>query len=315
MLGGVAIAVDITKRRFAAEELRISSERLALALRGANDGLWEWDHESRSGYFSPRFYTMLGYESGEFPPTFEAFSKLVHPDDLAPMRRAYNEQLAREGGRFEFEFRMRAKDGSWRWILSRGTRLAGARAGEKARIAGTHSDITERKQIQLRLFESEERHRKLVEQIPGVFYTAQALESPIFTFVSPQIERYTGFLPQDLVAVPNVWSRMIHPEDRAAYFAAYRNACAGRGDFCCDYRVVIKGGSVKWLRDEARVIFGDNGKPENLHGFLSDITEQKCTQEELLRKMRELEIIGRATIEREVKMVELKNKLKQYEAS
>ncbi|MCC6231974.1 MAG: PAS domain-containing protein [Verrucomicrobiales bacterium] len=137
---------DITQRRAAAEELRASEERFQLAMRGANDGLWDWDLRTDHAYFSPRWKSMLGYTDAELPNHLDSWGRLVDPD-----QRDQTLALARDAaeGRiphFECEFRMRHKAGHWVDILSRAFVLRDE-SGAPLRIVGTHVDITERKRI------------------------------------------------------------------------------------------------------------------------------------------------------------------------
>ena len=142
--------------------LRISEERLALALEAATDGLYDWTTPDGPVYLSARFYTMLGYEPDEFTPSRDAFLSLVHPDDyerISGILLAYVEKL-RES--HSFETRLRCKDGHYIWILSRGRVVARYPDGRPRRIVGTQVDITTIKSSEEALRESEDRYRSVV---------------------------------------------------------------------------------------------------------------------------------------------------------
>ena len=145
---------DITERKHAEESLRKSRERLSLALDAANDGLWDWNIPSGRAYFSPRYYTMLGFEPGEFPASFDSWQSHLHPDDRPSTLATIQGFLEGTGGSYAIEFRLRTKPGDWCWILSRGKVVEHDAAGRAVRIVGTHTDITERKRAEsdLRLF-------------------------------------------------------------------------------------------------------------------------------------------------------------------
>jgi PAS domain S-box-containing protein len=128
--------------------LRKSEERFSLAMRGANDGLWDWDVRTGEVYYSPRWKEMLGYAEDEIEPAFSAWERLVHPDDRAAGMKGVEAFLSGELEKFEIEFRMRHKEGHYVDILSRAFGVREAPGGRVMRIVGTHVDITERKRIQ-----------------------------------------------------------------------------------------------------------------------------------------------------------------------
>lgn len=146
MVGAIECVRDITEAKSAEEALRQKEERLRLALEGTTDGIWDWNLSSNQAYFSPRYYTMLGYEPGEFPAGYEGWKQLLHPDDLPLAEAAIQSHLAqgREDS-YAAEFRCRHKDGSWRWILGRGKVVERDEAGNPLRVAGSHTDISARK--------------------------------------------------------------------------------------------------------------------------------------------------------------------------
>jgi len=126
------------------EALRESEERYALSARGANDGLWVWDIHAGSVYYSPRWKSMLGFEDEEIGMSPEEWLLRVHPDDRVLLRSAIQLHLAGGSPHFESEYRIKCKSGEYRWMLARGLAVHDA-DGRAARIAGSQTDITERK--------------------------------------------------------------------------------------------------------------------------------------------------------------------------
>ncbi|WP_028580957.1 PAS domain-containing protein [Desulfogranum japonicum] len=127
--------------------LQESEERLRLVLEATNDGIWDWGTETGQVYFSPSYYTMLGYEPNEFAPTYESWRQLVHPDDLEASEAVVQKAL-KDHTPFSIEFRMKAKNNAWHWILSRGKAIEKDTEGKPLRMVGSHTDITQRKQIE-----------------------------------------------------------------------------------------------------------------------------------------------------------------------
>jgi PAS domain S-box-containing protein len=159
--GVQAIAWDVTARKRAEEELRKSRERFELAVQGSQDGLWDWDLTTGEVYYSPRCKAMLGCADDELPNRSEEWINRLHPDDRDRVRAALRAEDEGRESLSWLEFRMRHKDGSYRWIRSRAFILRDA-AGRIRRKAGSHEDITDRKRAEEALRESEERYRSVI---------------------------------------------------------------------------------------------------------------------------------------------------------
>ncbi|MBW4682275.1 MAG: GAF domain-containing protein [Microcoleus vaginatus WJT46-NPBG5] len=136
---------DITNQKLAEAALRQSEERFSLAVEGANDGIWDWNLHSGYAYLSPRWKSMLGYEDSEIPNNIESFKKVLLSEDSERVFAVLLAYLAKKIPTYEVEFRALHKDGSYRWILTRGLGLWDE-TGQPYRVAGSHTDITERKQ-------------------------------------------------------------------------------------------------------------------------------------------------------------------------
>jgi PAS domain S-box-containing protein len=135
--------------------LRESELRLQMSLEATSDGLWDWSLDAGKVYFSPGYYTMLGYEVNEFKASYEAWRDLVHPEDEARTIEVVEGHMA-SGREFRTEFRMRNKVGGWTWVMARGKTIAWTRSGQPERMVGTHTDITDRKLFEERLVRAKE---------------------------------------------------------------------------------------------------------------------------------------------------------------
>jgi PAS domain S-box-containing protein len=143
--------LDVTERNRAEQALRESEERLNLALSAADDGLVDWDVNAGTVYYSARSFTMLGYEPGAFVPTIPTILALVHPDDRDGVEAALTGMAAGVHDRCEMEFRMKSASGEWVYVLDRLRVVERDARGTPLRIAGTHTDITKRKEAEREL--------------------------------------------------------------------------------------------------------------------------------------------------------------------
>ena len=138
------------ERQHNLEALRSSEERYALAMRGANDGLWDWDLTTNRIYFAPRWKSMLGYAEAQIGDSPEEWFDRVHRLDVERVKAEVEAHLAGRSSHLETECRILHDDGTYRWFLTRGLAVRDER-GRAVRIAGSQSDITQRKVIEDRL--------------------------------------------------------------------------------------------------------------------------------------------------------------------
>ena len=141
---------DITDRKQAQEELLRRHEQWMLAINGSNDGFWDWDLRTNALFLSAKWKQMIGYEDHELPNAFSTFEERLHPDERELVLAYVDRYLQGEQEQYALEFRFRHRDGSWRWILARGEALRDE-SGKPYRMAGSHTDITGRKNSEVEL--------------------------------------------------------------------------------------------------------------------------------------------------------------------
>lgn len=142
------LLADMTARRNAERLERENEQRWALALEASGDGVWDWHIADNMEFLTPRLKAMFGYAEDELSNTPDALDSRTHPDDVEAMRRAREEHFAGRTPAYVSEHRVRCKDGTWKWVLSRGAVVSRDAAGRPLRMVGTHTDISERKQTE-----------------------------------------------------------------------------------------------------------------------------------------------------------------------
>ena len=148
--GTVVTFQDITHRRRAEVELRESEERYAIAVRGAKDGLWDWNLKTNQIYFSPRWKSMLGWEEDQIGYSLDEWFNRIHLEDFELVKGTLFAHFEAQTPDFESEHRMLHQDGSYRWVLCRGLAVRDGN-GKTVRIAGSLTDITSRKRTEKQL--------------------------------------------------------------------------------------------------------------------------------------------------------------------
>lgn len=222
---------DVTDRKRAQEALLVSEERYALAARGANDGLWDWDLTTNKVYYSYRWKSMLGYGEQEVADHPDEWLRKVHPDDREELETKMAAHISARSSHFEGEYRIFHRDGTYRWMLSRGLAVRN-KEGHAYRMAGSQTDITARKTAEEQLlydafhdaltglpnralFMDRLNHVILISQrIKGYLYAVLFLDIDRFKVVNDSMGHTIG--DQLLVSVSGKLSNCVRPVDTIA---------------------------------------------------------------------------------------------------
>ncbi|MGK7921815.1 MAG: PAS domain-containing protein [Trichodesmium sp.] len=145
------IAEDITDEKIAEAELKLSQERLQLALEASGDGLWDWNISTGEYYFDRKWLKMLDYDQGDLSEDLNSWEMLIHPEDQNWVMDALNLHLEDSSFIYAFDYRLRTKSGEWRWIATYGKVVVRDKTGKPLRMIGTHQDISDRKAAEVTL--------------------------------------------------------------------------------------------------------------------------------------------------------------------
>ncbi len=284
------LAMDVTDHKRIEDELRHSKQRLSLVIEGVNVGLFDWELSGGRVRYSREWKSQLGYADDEIGDRFEEWQLRVHPDDLEPTLATVRRYLEKPWSGYEVEFRMRHKNGSWRWILALATLIDGP-AGKPVRMLGIHLDITARKEVEESLRESEKRLRLANETANiGTYYAD--FETDCVRY-SPELCAMLG-VEFGIDRALEDGFQFVKLEDLRLVRANFDAALdpAGDGHQRIELRIVRPGGEVRWLATHGQVEFRDTPAGRVPWGFVGaclDITERKRTEDSLRQLNDELE--------------------------
>jgi PAS domain S-box-containing protein len=277
----VGTSTDITERKSSEEKLRVSEERLSLAMSGANIGAFDWNIQTGEINWSSEIEEAAAMSAEDFDNSFEGFVKLIHPDDRQLLQQRIAAAL--KDGDYECEFRMLRGDGSIRWVIGKG-RVFFDDDGRPARLVGVDIDITKRKLAEDTLLENQRFTESIIETAPSILYTFD-IKSQANTYLTGQAATALGYSFDELKnSKANFLASYMHPDDTQEAERHFRDITRARngGVFEFEYRMRHKSGEWRWFRSRDMVFKRDaEGRPEEILGVAFDVTERKKAEEEL----------------------------------
>ena len=285
------------ERRRVEARLKVSDERLRLALDSTQIGIFEWSVAAGHVYYSPGLWAMLGYEHGRMPSTVEAWQSLIHPDDLHLYRRRTGSQLSGIATFIEPEYRVRARSGDWRWVYTRSKSVSTSPDGRPTRIIGTVQDITARREAELALRESQAEARKLS-------LVASKTDNPVLIgapdgrieWANEAFCRVMEYSLDEVVG-KNPAHFMVGPETSARTIGRIRSAMTRGQGISTDVVNYSKSGRKYHLHLEIQPVHGASGDVENFIAVETDITARVETETQLRRAKAEADEASRAKSE------------------
>ncbi|MBI5476633.1 MAG: PAS domain S-box protein [Ignavibacteriales bacterium] len=281
----MAIVRDITERKMVEEALRESEEKFARAFNSSPDSI-TLSHIDTGKLLEVNtgFERMFGYSRDE------AIGRSSLDLDLYanPADRSRMIQILKQDGKVqELEIEGRRKSGE---ILTALLSVETTEVGGRSLIVTTVRDITDRKQAEETIYQSEQRYKQLLESITDYTYSVEIQNGyPVKTVHAPSCEKVTGYTPADYSAMPKLWLQMVHPGDRNIVEHYADPLCAGKQIPALEHRIVHKNGSIRWVRNTYVLKHDANGKVIGYDGLISDITERKLAEIEIQKLNAELE--------------------------
>lgn len=274
------IMMDITARKRAEEALRASEARLLEAQSAAKVGSWETDLSTLKVIWSAQTYEIFDLDRNTFQASHTAFLDFVHPDDRAKVDAAFVNSFNSKVYN-AIEHRIVTATGVTKYVEEH-WRIFRDDQEQPAWAVGTCQDITERKQAEQNLLESEEKYRNLIEHLPNVVYMNAVGDASTTIYVSPQIETLLGYTAEQWLADPKLWSQRLHPEDRQRVLEELTASDQKIKPFDTEYRMITSDDRTIWVHDQVTLVNDLKGQPQFWQGIMLDITERKQSETALL---------------------------------
>lgn len=271
VVGAIIIATNVTDKKKAFQTIVETEQRWRFALEGTNQGVWEWNIKTGEVYFSPSWRKMLGYNENEITSCINEWKKLLHPEDRNKMELHIENHFQSVSPYYESEQRLKAKDGDYRWVLSRGMIIERLIDGAPLRMIGTHTDITERKNI-------EEGYKLLFYNNPLPMWTIDRHTLRFLNVNNAAVEHY-GYSREEFLQMTIL---DIRPEEDKGKVKQHilnsPNECQFSETRC--WRHKKKNGDIIYVNLVGKTLANGN-EPNRTLVLAEDITEQILAEEKL----------------------------------
>ncbi len=292
VIGAIELAHNITRRRMMEQALRESEEKF----RTIADFTSDWEYwlapDCRFVYVSSSCEKVTGYPAEEFYQCPDLINRVVHPEDHGLLTCCDIKQVApRDGMHVGVDLRIITCTGEIRWV-SHSCRPVYSKDGRFLGRRGSNRDITDRRLAEDALRESEERYRTITRAVTDYIFTCTVENGEVVKTVhGPGCIAVTGYSPEEFSADPNLWFKMVHPEDadRVRMYAA--RILADRDFSPLEHRILKKNGRLSWVSNTPVPRFDTSGTLVSYDGIIRDISERKQAEEALLQINRQMRMV------------------------
>jgi PAS domain S-box-containing protein len=292
--------LNLLERKKFHDEIAESRERFDMAVHGADLGVYDWDIITGKVFFNEIWFTMLGYAFNEFPHTFDTWKSLLHPDDFKRVLEALDGYLKGQRNVYRVEYRIKTKDGTWKWILAEGNIKRRTDEGEPLRMVGLHRDITDLKTAEINLRHQKDIVDSLIDNMPlGIFAKDVKNDFRILIWNRTMEELY-GVSKNAVLGRPD--SELFDPEQAQRHLKDDMEvAGTGRIKYGIHEKIQTPAGERKVQTIKVPVL-DEDGKARVIFGILEDVTEKERL-EMSLRQTQKMQAVGQlaAGVAHEVK--------------
>ncbi|MGD8639008.1 MAG: PAS domain S-box protein [Gammaproteobacteria bacterium] len=277
---------DVTGWHQALAALEKSQEHLSLGLAAGATGTWEWDLETNKVIWSDGVESLFRLEPGTFQGSYEAYLQLVHPDDIDKLEAAINQTL-KHNKPYYTEHRCIYPNGSLHWVSAQG-KVYRDNSGTPQRMIGTVTDITQRREAEETLRQSEILLSKS-QEIAHIGSYSWDIQSGKVTW-SDEMYRIFGLSPETFDGYPgSAIDKAVHPDDRDKVYRAQERLLKEKKPQPLEYRIVTEDGTIRYVDSNGYLYLDENGEVTSVIGTVQDITDKVIAQLELEKHRKHLE--------------------------
>lgn len=297
--GVIVLSKNITERKKAQQIVQESETRLQFALEATRQGAWDWNLLTNEVTFSSSYQKLYGFADNELKNDVSEWITRIHPEDQEKMQFSVQEHLQSPEPIYDSRYRLRARDGSYRWVLAKGRLIRDEETGEPVRMIGTHTDITDAvdKEIQLRQYN--ERFHYMMKATNEMLWEWDLENNRIFRS-EDGLKRVYGITDNSIIEVAEQWLLRIHPDDieKTRTMLGEIRKATHNNTFELEYRFQRDDGGYNHIYDRGIAIGNEEGKLVRIIGSAQDISERKRLEKELLNAELEYQrLIHQATID------------------
>ena len=275
-------------------------ERWNLVLQGTNEGIWDWNILTGDLFISPRWKNLLGYQDNELPNRIETWETLLHPKDKDIVNQTAEAYLSQNRPNYAVEFRLRCKDGSYRWVFSRGQVLRD-KNGTPIRMAGSNTDITQSKATEAALNYEQQVLQSLIESIPDLIFFKD--KEGIYRLCNEAYQSSVGKTSEEIIGKGDF---DIFPAETATVFHEQDlTVLEQKHSLRIEEWISLKGRELQFVETVKTPVITETGELQGVIGISRDITDRH-QKEESLKKQAErdslLSSIARDLIEKDLEV-------------
>lgn len=259
----------------------ISYDEILSLLESSEIGAWVWDLKTGNAEWSDHAYRMLGYEPFSFEVNYDVWASLVHPEDYESASSSMFKQIE-EKNAFSIEFRLRCKDGSYKWINGRGRCIIRDPQNNIIKIVGTHTDISDKKSAEILI----ENQLKLLQEAEKISHMGSWELDITNNKLHWSDEIFNIFeIDKNLFSASyDHFLSLVHPEDREMVNATYSESVKNKTPYYVEHRLLMPDSRIKYVVERGKTFYDINGNPIRSVGTVQDITEKVLLEQQVIKQ-------------------------------